>query len=1206
MTVLFRIVSVGVLAGSLCAGMLQAQAGGPGRPGLISEVVNESSRVVLSGNVHPLATRMADRGAVDPATPAARIFLLLRRSPEQEAALRAAIEAMHDRNSPSFHKWLTPEEFGAKWGAADSDIAAVTAWLESHGFSVAGATAGKTGIEFSGSAGQIQSAFHTTIHAYMVDGVMHHANASDPQIPSALAPVVGGISTLNDFHPRALARRGPRGVFDAQTRRIRPELTASGSFGNFLYVGPADAATIYNSPIPALNPAAAGPTVDGTGTKIGIIGDSAISTLQNSHYRQLFGLPAKPVTVILDGSTNPGENGDAVEAYLDTEVANGIAPGASVYYYVAADTNVNYGVDLATSRAVNDNLVDVLNLSFSECEAQLGTSGNAFYAGLWEQAAAQGITVTVSTGDSGSAGCDDPDTQTEAYYGLQVSGLASTPFNIAVGGTDFAALAGPDGSGADFTNYVSTTNDATTLRSALGAIPEVPWNDAVASFPPGPIGTSIPFATPYANIVAAGGGKSNCSEGGVASGVTLDCTAAYAKPSWQSAPGVPADKVRDLPDVSLFAANGLDYASWGICTDQDTDASGNPLTDCTPGSNGLPANQFYVYGVGGTSASAPAFAGVMALVRQKTGERQGLANYVLYHLARNGSAAFRDVTTGNNTVPCSAGSPDCSANDEDANLLTGYNAGTGYDLATGLGSVDISTLLADWASVGLSTSTTLLTLSPVSIQHGQVVTADVTVTAASGTATGPVALNANANPPSLPGGVALGNYSLISGGTTGSLALNSLPGGSYNVIATYGGSAAVAQSVSAPVSVTVAPESSTTVVNLAAYNPATLSLITSGSMPYGYVMSVFATPHGDRSPTVGGVLEPDGQATGTITFTEGTISLGSEPIGLSGYATAEGLIVSPGTYTVSAAYHGDNSFDASTGTAPLVVTPAATQATLSASTTTFKGQPIVFTVTLTTQSAGTAPGGQVQLKSGSTVLAQAPLSGTAASLPNLASGTATISTSNVPSGKAAVEVVYLGDANYAGSTTNAIEIQGKPNFVVSNVSMTLVGEHTTGANSVPVTSEGGYTGTVKLTCVLVTKTATPTPPECAMDPASVTLTANGTAQPVILIFGKGTTLPVGITVGASAPAKGGDGPLVMGFGGAGLILVFGIRGVRARRRAWWAVAPILLLLTAFLSLTACTKSAKMITAGQYTFNVTGVDSADSSDSSTGTITVRVL
>ena len=1218
----------GVVVGSLVPSLAAQQL--PLVSQLVTEPVVETRRVVLHGNVHPLLRQAADLGPVDASLPAGRMMMVLRRSPEREAALRAAIEALHDRNSASFHKWMTPQQFGAQWGAADADIAAVTAWLQSHGFAVAGATAGKTTIEFSGTAGQIESAFHTTIHTYRVNGELHHANSADPEVPEALAPVIAGITALSDFHPRAQMRPGPRGIYNTGTHRIepdarsggkqdvqiesvlgaggafgvRPELTASGSYGEYLYVGPADAATIYNSPIPALNPAASGTAVDGTGAVIGIVGDSSISTAQIANYRTLFGLAASTITVILDGSTDPGENGDAVEAYLDTEIAGGIAPGAQVYFYEAADTTVNYGVDLASSRAVNDNLVDVLNLSFGECEAELG-SGNAFYAGLWEQAAAQGISVTVSAGDAGSAACDDADTQSEAYYGLQVNGLASTPYDTAVGGTDFAALAGPDGSGADFTDYVSETSDPTTLRSALGAIPETPWNDAIASFPPTTIDSSIPYTVPYANIVAAGGGASGCLTG-VSTQSGFSCTGSYAKPAWQSAPGVPADGVRDLPDVALFAANGLNYASWGVCTDQDQDAVGNPIEDCTLGSNGLASNEFYIYGVGGTSASAPAMAGILALARQQAGQRQGLANYTLYNLARTTPSIFRDVTEGNNSVPCASGSANCVTNGEGFNLLTGYDAGSGYDQSSGLGSMDVSALLANWTSVGLASSTTQLTLMPASIVHGQTVNAQVTVAASSGQVSsipsGQVALNATANPPSLPIGFAIGNYPLTSDGTTGAVAINTLPGGSYQLVASYGGSDSVAQSSSAPVTVTVAPEPSSTLITLSAMNPATSQSAAATTLPYGYPSLIEALPYGNNSQTSGSTPVPDGIATGSVTFTENAQNLGSTPIGLQGYAATQGLLLPPGSYAVQASYSGDNSFNPSVGSYTLVVSKGVTAAAMTASQTSYTGQPINFTITVSTASLGVAPTGTVQLTYDSTVLGTAKLTGSDGSPTALATATATISTVNLPSGTVPLQAVYSGDDNYAGSTSGTIAITGKPAFTIDNIAISLPNDHTPGSAYLPVTSEGGYTGTVKLTCALVSANNAADPPQCEMDPASETLAANSQAQATILIFAKGAHPASGNSAGVSrsggtVPKKGGQvSPM-------GLLLL--LLGIPARRRGWKTLLPAFLLLAVFACVTACGGGGQKITAGQYQFMVTGVDSEDASTQAVATVSVQV-
>jgi len=1184
-------------AGLLLPGVvLQAQAG---RAGLISQAVSESDRVVLSGNTHPLATRVADRGAVSPSMPANRMLLLLRRSSESELALRSTIEALHDRNSPSFHKWLTPAQFGAQFGAADSDIATVTAWLESHGFKVQGATAGRTAIEFSGTAGQIQEAFHTSIHAYQVNGEMHHANATDPQIPAALAPVVAGISTLNDFHPRALVRKGPRGVYDLKTGKAHPAYTTSDGFGDFLYVGPADAATIYNSPIKELNPAATGATVDGTGATIAIIGDSNISIAQNANYRKLFGLAAKAPTVIVDGGIDPGENGDAVEAYLDTEVANGIAPGAKVYFYTATNTAVDYGVDLAVLRAVNDNLADVLSMSFGACEGGLGTQGNQFYESIWEQAAAQGISVTVATGDSGSAACDDQNTQTVAHYGLQVNGVASTPFNIAVGGTDFAVLAGPDGSGEDYTNYVSATSEAKTLRSAVGFIPEIPWDDAIFTFPPGPISTNTAWPDPYGNIVGAGGGKSNCSVGGVNNG-KLVCTSGYAKPSWQSAPGVPADHARDIPDVSLFAANGLNFAAWGICIDQDTDVFGNPIADCTPGSNGLPADQFNIYGVGGTSASAPAFAGLLALVRQSTGERQGQADYVLYNLARTNPSIFHDVITGNNSVPCQQGTPNCTLTAAGSYFLTGYDAKPGFDLSSGLGSVDASALVANWASAALSPTSTQLSISPTSFQHGANVVATATVTSAAGTPSGDVALTAGANPPSRPLAEVIGNFPLSSDGSARD-SLNSLPGGSYKVTASYGGSEKFSLSVSAPVDVTVTSEPSITQVLISGYNPVTGASATGNVLPYGDYQGFSARVYGIHSTTVNGELQPDGIPTGNVHFTAGSIDLGTVLLGSNGYAEIIGRTLAPGEYTVKAQYQGDISFDPSVGTAAVSVTKAVTQLSMTASAAKYVGKPITFNISLTSQSIGAAPAGTVALKSGSTVLAETNLIGVAANGSQWASGTATISTSNIPSGNSEIVAVYLGDANYAASTSNQIKIEGRPSFTISNISVSLIGEHSTGGGIVTVQSNGGYAGTVKLSCVLLTKTTTSTPPECIMTPATTTVAAGGNGQSLILIYGVGTKLPTGLTSGSNAKW--------LGTGGVALAACL-LLGIPARRRGWragWrAMVSAILLLVAIGGFTACVSTPKKITAGQYKFKVTGTDSADPTLTATGTVSVRVL
>jgi len=180
-----------------------AQTGPPPR---ITEAVDEKNLVVLPGNVHPLARPEFDHGVVADAQPLKRILLLLQRSPDQETALRQLLDEQQSKSSPNYHAWLTPEQFGQQFGPADADIQTVTQWLTSQGFMDIKVGPGRTVIEFSGNVAQVRNAFHTEIHQYQVKGETHMANASDPQIPAALAPVVAGVVSLHNFPKKSQAR----------------------------------------------------------------------------------------------------------------------------------------------------------------------------------------------------------------------------------------------------------------------------------------------------------------------------------------------------------------------------------------------------------------------------------------------------------------------------------------------------------------------------------------------------------------------------------------------------------------------------------------------------------------------------------------------------------------------------------------------------------------------------------------------------------------------------------------------------------------------------------------------------------------------------------------------------------------------------------------------------------------------------------------
>lgn len=415
-----------------------ANGQGPAAQSTLSQIaprvqgpIDESVRVVLGGTQHPLFQTAIDQGAVEDGFPAGRMLLLLQHSQTQEEALQDFIQAAHTPGNPNFHKWLKPDEFGSLYGSADSDLAAVTAWLQSHGLTIQKVHAGRRAIEFSGTAGQLRSAFHTAIHRYTVNGETHLANSSALAVPAALAPVIVGLAPINDLHPSSQLKVLGRAVFDSKTHQSTPEWTYPAGAGTVSYaVAPGDFATQYDINSVYKN------GINGTGQSIAIISASNVDLSLVQAYQTLFGLPSNLPAVVVDGE-DPGHNSAATETYLDIEIAGSVAPGAKVILYTSAGTALTDGLALAAMRAVEDDQAGVISISYGECEAYLGQSGNAFWSALWQQAAAQGQTAFVSAGDGGSAGCDDFDNQTAAYDGLQVNGIASTPYNVAVGGTDF-------------------------------------------------------------------------------------------------------------------------------------------------------------------------------------------------------------------------------------------------------------------------------------------------------------------------------------------------------------------------------------------------------------------------------------------------------------------------------------------------------------------------------------------------------------------------------------------------------------------------------------------------------------------------------------------------------------------------------------------------------------------------------------------------
>ncbi|MGA9721470.1 MAG: protease pro-enzyme activation domain-containing protein, partial [Candidatus Binatus sp.] len=529
---------------------------------LIAGTISDSSLVTLAGNTRPEATAANDRGAVAADLPMEHMLLQLRRAPEQEDALDKYLAEVEDPKSPNYHHWLTADEFGARYGLASEDLTAISNWLKSHGFAVNRVYPNGIVIDFSGTAGQVSAAFHTAIHSLEVNGKAHTANMSDPRIPAAVAPAVMGVVSLNDFRPRAMNK--PRAAYTFSNSSCQSGVTGN---PDCFTVVPADLATIYN-----LNPVfAAG--YSGQGQTIAVIEDTDLYKTSRQPYdqdwttfRSVLGLasayPEGSLSQVHPGNcADPGiVVGADGEAAIDAEWSTAAAPSAAIEVVSCADTQTTFGGFIGMENLLNGSGMPpaVMSISYGESEAQLGATQNAFINSLYQQAVAAGVSVFVSAGDEGAASSDAG--ATYAAQGITVSGFTSTPYNVSIGGTDFE-----DSYEGDNSTYWSGSNGA-GYGSALSYIPEIPWNDSCAS---GLIAKYLDYPTTYGSsglcnsdqglfVVGGSGGPSGCATGTPSTnGVVSGSCAGYHKPDWQSVFGNPADGVRDTPDVSLFAADGI-------------------------------------------------------------------------------------------------------------------------------------------------------------------------------------------------------------------------------------------------------------------------------------------------------------------------------------------------------------------------------------------------------------------------------------------------------------------------------------------------------------------------------------------------------------------------------------------------------------------------------------------------------------------------
>ena len=668
-----RTIAIGAVAAVSAVAALSCPFGASASPPIAPAPAPSAAMVPLPASRHPLAQPSAEAGRMDPDVRLSDVSLLFRMSPRQKSASAALQIALQDPTSPRYHRWLSPEQFAAQFGASAADVARASDWLRAQGLTVGGPSRTSTRLLFSGTVAQIEQAFRTEIHHYLVSGVRHFAVSAAPSVPADLADLVLGVHNLHDFRP----------LPPAHPTYSLPLPGPDGGLVNYPTMAPADFAKIYG-----LNPLYA-KNVTGTGQHVAIAGQTDFTDADIASFRSTFNLSATgPTRHLVPGTGNAYiSQGDITESELDLEWSGAVAPDATIDFVFSGD-NPQSSVFDAMAYAIEEHVAPILSVSYGGGESTLTPSDAVFNEALGDAAALMGITVLAAAGDTGAAEADSQHSKA-AKHGEIVDWPASIPTFVAVGGSQFQLTP------ANLSTYLDSN------YNALGYIPESGWNETFTDEDAG-----------VGGLGASGGGVSRL----------------FAKPYWQ-VPFTPSDGFRDVPDVALSASAAIYpyvVAYSGVAAGGDAGAP--------------PA----LTAIGGTSAAAPSFAGILALVNQSLAAANpsapvglGNANPVLYALANNPATqgAFNAITTGSNIVPCVAGSPDCPASPP---YQFGYSCAAGYNQVTGLGSVNASALVAAWTT--LTPTSTKLAVTETGTTEGSplALAATVASTATSTALTGNV------------------------------------------------------------------------------------------------------------------------------------------------------------------------------------------------------------------------------------------------------------------------------------------------------------------------------------------------------------------------------------------------------------------------------------------------------------------------------------
>jgi hypothetical protein len=1090
-----------------------------------------SPAVPIPASLPPALGAGEDLGVAPSSTSLGRLLLLLSPSPAQQQALTAELANQQSFSSPQYHHWLTPAAFAAAYSNAVQDVAAVAAWLGSQGFQVASAPSGRGWIEFSGTAAQVEQAFHTQVHLVATAGGTRAILASGISVPGALKPLVHGLVSLDGaLAVPALTTPQPLAVSAAK-------LAAETSPSRAEALTPRVAAQLLH--LDALHEAG----VKGSGEIIAIPARSNVNSADVAAFRSVFGLPAGQLAVMVNGA-DPGLAGDQADATLAASWAGAAAPGAQIVLVPAGSTSATDGLDLALTAVVDQALAHTIALGYSACEAGLSETHRAFYAELYQQAAAEGIAVIAAAGDSGAAACHAAGSDARVTSGYGVSALASTPWNTAVGVAGF----GPDG--------------LTEGTSALTA-----WSPANVADPAyaGGGGSSLFYGVPTwqassSNDLAKSAANAELSAAGQSSGRRL------------------------LPDLVLPAA---------------IDSSANPgLAFCFSGSapGSAPSGGCTLVRAGGSSGSAALFAGVAAMVAQRYGAQGNLAPN-LYALSAQ-SGVFDDVQQGNAQLWCVVGSPGCNADGQ-----IGFTAGAGYDLATGLGAVNAQALVNQWASTdatGTGAVTVTLSVSPtqpnstynpsatitliasvVSLTGGGTPTGSVTffdsssgkalsstpspldgngaatltvegVFAVGGneivakysgdstyeafTSTPPVNVNTQLSTTSLavvpstyapvPGAtitvtatLTVGSPAAGSASPTGAVTLdldglptssaklalvNGVSTASFSIViaagstltthalqAVYAGDGNYSASTSPQIIVTVAK--SATVTTLTA-TPATLTV--------GMAETLTATL-APLTTTIGATYV----ITGTVNFYDGSALLGTGIV-TANAATITATLANNTNHVLTAVYSGDSNWLTSSSSALLLAaTTLPDTVVLTANISTASpGQVVVLTATVTPNSLPPAtieqnPTGSVAFYDGTTQLGVVPLSAS----PLSDASTASLTLSTLPGGQDTLVAVYQGDLYFSAATSNllALDVQDftiTPSPTNPFTNLTIV-QGSAGSASFIVGGLGGFNNQIQVVCAVPSQDDM----TCTATPQQVTPMPTATVTFVVQTFAAGNT-----------------------------------------------------------------------------------------------------